>query len=364
MKIGRNDPCPCHSRKKYKKCCMRKTEGQRLAEALAETSSVVRKKGHIKQCLHPNKDECTETIIKSHAIQNNRILNRIAEDGCLITLDGISNLMFQDAQSKGRKITTMFTGFCSHHDKVLFQEIEDKEFSATPKQIFLLTYRTMAWHYHKKQEQAMQNQLLRQMMTEKGFPPTRSEEDSLLLEGLRLGLSDNETKKNEFDQALLTCNYEIVDFLVWEIPYEVRFAVSMQYEPSFDLEGKQIGNYEDQSQYLRSIYLNIFPLEGKSFCIWSWLSADNEMAAFAKQFMALETKDRENFLNNKLPAWTDAIVISPALWKKWGKPIQQGLIAHANFGALYQMHEIEDGGHPYQYMDTPWNLFDPITDIK
>lgn len=359
MKIGRNAPCPCNSGKKYKKCCLRKSEEQRLAEALMEASAAARKKGHIKQCLHPKKDECSETIIKAHAIQNNKILNRISENGCLITLDGISNLMFQAAQSKGRKTTTIFTGFCSHHDKVLFQEIEDREFTATPKQIFLLTYRTMAWHYHKKQEDALQNQLLRQLMTDKGFPPRFSEENSLLLEGISLGLSDNETKKNIFDKALLSCNYEIVDSLIWEIPYEVQIAVSMQYEPSFDLKGKRIGNYEDHSQYLRSIYLNIFPSDGKSFCVWSWLSADKDMANFARQFMDLETKDRESFLNNNLPAWTDSIVISPILWRKWGDPIQQGLIAHANFGTLYHMYEIEDGGHPYQYAETPWNLFDP-----
>lgn len=31
MKIGRNEPCPCNSGKKYKKCCMRKTEEQKMA---------------------------------------------------------------------------------------------------------------------------------------------------------------------------------------------------------------------------------------------------------------------------------------------------------------------------------------------
>ena len=31
-KVGRNDPCPCGSGKKYKKCCMAKDEAQRIAE--------------------------------------------------------------------------------------------------------------------------------------------------------------------------------------------------------------------------------------------------------------------------------------------------------------------------------------------
>ena len=30
--IGRNDPCPCGSGRKYKHCCMRKTAGRRIVQ--------------------------------------------------------------------------------------------------------------------------------------------------------------------------------------------------------------------------------------------------------------------------------------------------------------------------------------------
>lgn len=33
-KVGRNDPCPCGSGKKYKKCCAMKTPMQKLAEKI------------------------------------------------------------------------------------------------------------------------------------------------------------------------------------------------------------------------------------------------------------------------------------------------------------------------------------------
>jgi hypothetical protein len=32
MKIGRNDPCPCGSGKKYKKCCVNKLSEQEVEE--------------------------------------------------------------------------------------------------------------------------------------------------------------------------------------------------------------------------------------------------------------------------------------------------------------------------------------------
>ena len=37
-KVGRNDPCPCGSGKKYKKCCMEKDE-ERAAASRAETDT-------------------------------------------------------------------------------------------------------------------------------------------------------------------------------------------------------------------------------------------------------------------------------------------------------------------------------------
>lgn len=35
MKIGRNDPCPCGSGKKYKHCCLAKSQGMPLRDKWA-----------------------------------------------------------------------------------------------------------------------------------------------------------------------------------------------------------------------------------------------------------------------------------------------------------------------------------------
>jgi len=37
MKIGRNDPCPCGSGKKYKKCCLKKDELKKAISLPNET---------------------------------------------------------------------------------------------------------------------------------------------------------------------------------------------------------------------------------------------------------------------------------------------------------------------------------------
>lgn len=318
MKIGRNAPCPCGSGKKHKRCCLNKTNEQQLAEAIVDSMNNIKNEARIKQCLHPNHAECNGKIVKAHAIQNNRILNKITENGMLTTLDGVSHYMFQTSDSKGRGVTTTFTGFCSYHDKTLFQEIEDKDFTGSNKQIFLLTYRTMAWHYHKKQEQTMVACIQAEKMYAHGFDISKSEDSIDYLTGLKLGLEDNEIEKRLFDDALLNENYDCVRSIIWEIPYEISIAVSMMTEIEYDINGKQINDLlSDETP--KKIYLNIFPSAKKSFCIWSWLDASNDVyQPFSEQFLHLSTVDRENYLNNNLPRWSDAIVISPRLWNKWG----------------------------------------------
>lgn len=36
QKVGRNEPCPCGSGKKYKQCCLKETQGQALPSPLSK----------------------------------------------------------------------------------------------------------------------------------------------------------------------------------------------------------------------------------------------------------------------------------------------------------------------------------------
>ena len=44
-KIGRNDPCPCGSGKKYKKCCAKKALGPRKVTVQQSSASVTERMG-------------------------------------------------------------------------------------------------------------------------------------------------------------------------------------------------------------------------------------------------------------------------------------------------------------------------------
>lgn len=359
MKLGRNDPCYCGSGKKYKKCCWEK-DIKNLATAISKSADNLKNEARIKRCLHPNQHECDGKIIKAHAIQNNRILNKIAENGMVITTDGVSNLLFQGTDKKGRGIATTFTGFCKHHDKILFQEIEDKDFVCSEKQIFLLSYRTMAWHFHKKQEQVNANEIFTRKMQQQGFLPPKTKDRRDYIKGLSLAIKDNNIEKQQFDKALLSENYNAINCSIWEIPYEINFAVSTMIAIEHDILGNRINDLTKETN-IKTIYLNIFPGNGKSFCVWSWLKTNDKVYTnFAKQFLSLSETDRKNYLNNKLPRWSDSIIISPKLWDKWGQGIQEAFVSHANFDVLYRELEKAENLYAYTYMDTPWCLFEQL----
>jgi len=359
MKIGRNSPCPCGSGMKYKKCCLYKTEEYKFFEAVHNSQEKIKYKSRIQECHHPKKDECQGGIIKAHAIQNKRILKKVAEEGKIKTLDGVSHLMFQSSDTKGRKTATTFTGFCSYHDKIVFQDIEDKEFIGNEKQIFLFTYRTMVWHYHKKQEQNKANEIQIQNMEKQGYKV--SEENSIFA-AFNIGLIDNEIEKQQMDNILLNENYDDISFWLWEIPYEISFTVSMMHELEHNISGEEINNLLNIDLDVKKIYLNIFPANGKSFCIWSWRKIhDDSYKKFTEQFSKLDIKDRENYLNNKLPLWSDSIFISPKLWDKWGKTVQESLIIHANSSLIYQTFQQEDSYYTYESNESSWDFFQDIS---
>ena len=263
-KTGRNDMCPCGSGLKYKKCCLGKSQDQLAFESYVDAQKKADRAGRIKECLHPNHEECDGKIVRSHAIQNNRVLTALAENGEVILMNSLSPFGFQREQIRGRKVATTFMGFCSYHDKVLFQDIEDREFSCTERQVFLYTYRTLAWHCHKKREQAERRKYIKDAMTANGHAVRAQEDDMLFSVGLDLGLKDNERTKKAFDASLLAECYSDVESTVWRIPYVIDFAVSMMYELEYDIKGQKLVDMEED-EYAPSIFLNIFPCKNDSY---------------------------------------------------------------------------------------------------
>jgi hypothetical protein len=305
----------------------------------------------IKFCLYPDRSRCRGKLIKAHAIQNNRILSKLAEKGMLIAMDGRNALGQQYAHPIGRGITSTFTGFCQYHDKNIFQEIEDVPFLCSEKQIFLLSYRTFSWAFMKKLQQAKRNATRDRLHHHNQLSSTKANYQ---------GCIDNAKQKVFFDHCLLMNDYHAMESVVWTLDYEIAFTVSCMLELDYGIDGTPIDS-EHTPNYEHSIYLNVFPDDKNSYCIWSWRKEDGlYYEKFGKDFLALPMKDKKNYLNCTLPLLTDAIFISPRLWDSWGPEAQNRFVERANMDDLFAF-ALKDGyGRKYEYDEVPWNLFDSL----
>lgn len=313
-KIGRNDPCPCGSGKKYKKCCLGKEDNPEYSDITKFTDiyKSTRKAARLKECIHPDKSNCSEKIIGAHSIQNNKILSKIADNGMLYMPCPKPDLSFTLQNKYGRKEATVFSGFCGYHDKTTFQPIEDKNFIATEEQIFLYVYRAFAVEYHKKQESVRMHQI---MFSQK---PSAIDVPGITIEGktgFDMAVADFEKEKEFFDKALIDRRYDVLTSVVWEFDGFSNFAATAGETPMFDFDGKQIQNLLDPNVPARHVYTCVFPEKDKTYAIIAWLKEYDELFLPMKEkFDSLTEDEKKNYINNTIAITTENLVIKPSSW--------------------------------------------------
>ena len=299
MKIGRNDPCPCGSGKKYKKCCLGKADDVYYSNPLnlLDTYKKVRKESRIRQCLHPKSDECSEKIIGAHSIQNNKIIKRLSSNGIVYMPCPKSDNPFAQMTVYGRKEATVFTGFCGYHDKTVFQPIEDRMFDKSIQHIFLYTYRCFAVEYHKKQEVV---NMERNMFKIEPSLADMPDEDNPY-RGMHMAIDDLENVKKIFDTALLTGNYDVLSSVVWEFDQSVKFAGTGFEAMTNDLEGNKIQDLLNPNVSAKHIFVMVFPEGEKTYCIISWLKENDELfARYKQQLLSLSEEKRKIYIREPL----------------------------------------------------------------
>lgn len=313
-KIGRNDYCPCGSGKKYKKCCINKSDDLEFLDPsnFLKNYKMIKNEIKIKQCLHPNKEECSEKIIKAHSIQNNKILTKISDNGIVIMPYPKNDNPFAINTEWGRKEATTFTGFCGYHDNELFKPIENCDFDKSEKHVFLYTYRSWALGFHRK----MENTNLEKVLLEKRPSLMGETEFSDMFMGEKLAVKDLEYYKNIFDKCILDCKYDIFSYEIWEFDFAIKFASSGFGVLTKDLKGNTLQDLKNTQQNMKHIFCTVFPEGEKSYCIISWLKEDDSLFInYVQQLRELTYTQRKAYLNNFIPMECENIAINPTAWE-------------------------------------------------
>lgn len=324
-KIGMNEPCPCGSGKKYKKCCWLNNEQDLIStdiQTFRQQYKMLRKEARFKECLHPNKNECSEKIIFAHSIQNNKILSKISDDGKVFMPCPKPGTIFPVQLEKyGRKEATTFTGFCSFHDKTVFQAIEDYDFVGTEEQVFLYTYRAFAHEYHKKREAVRFEKAA--LIKQPGYYFALNK-NHYLTQGFDLSVIDFEKEKIHFDNAIINRDYSILTSFVWQFDGFSNFAASGGWAPAFDFDNNLVQDLLDSNVPACHIYINVFPENDKTNVIIAWLKIYDDIFSSIKQrFEKLTEIEKKNYVNNSLPLNIENIVIKPSSWENLSKEAKE-----------------------------------------
>ncbi len=353
-KIGRNDPCPCGSGKKYKKCCLGKEDNPEYSDIsqFVDIYKETRKAARFKECIHPDKCNCSEKIIGAHSIQNNKILSKIADNGMLYMPCPKPDLSFTLQNKYGRKEATVFSGFCGYHDKTTFQPIEDKDFSSTTEQIFLYVYRAFAVEYHKKQESVRMHQIT---LSNK---PSAANMQGITIggkTGFDMAVADYEEEKIIFDKALLEKQFDVLTSIVWEFEGFVNFAATAGETPMYDFNGKQIQDLLNPSVPARHIYMSVFPENDKTYAIIAWLKEyDTLFLPMKEKLDSLTDAEKKNYINNTIAITTENVVIKPSAWEAMPETAKQAFTIL--FLGMADMMALD--GKPYNRFEKPsFDLF-------
>lgn len=309
-KIEPNDKCHCGSGKKYKKCCRQKDIREQM-----DVIGIIRD-SKIKQCLHPDSKCCSGGIIRAHSIQNSKILKAIASDGKLLMFHPKLSQPFEEITEYGRGEATTFTGFCKHHDNILFEPIEDHMFDKSSKHIFLYTYRCFAKEYHGKKETALAAKNMEQALFKRNAEIHKTSSSTLnnYKSSCELSINDLNRVKDVFDKAILTENYNVLTSIVWEFNQSVKFAGSGFTILTKDLLGNNIQSCLNDIS--RPIFITVFPEEETAYCIISWIKDDDIVySELYQQLNKLTIDEQKAFITNILISNTDNIVMNPNSWK-------------------------------------------------
>lgn len=284
---------------------------KRLKFEFGDIIKQIRTKAQVAECLYLKKTECSEKIIKSHSIQNNRILNRISENGKVFQIKAEEAIFTSDMSSIGRKTATTFTGFCNKHDNLIFKCIEEKNYEPGDKeQEFLFAYRAFAREYIiKKTAKNYYKELIKCV----GYSPHLNG----VLDWTEFSIRELNKIKNYFYQSLINKKFDEIETKTVKLDKEYPIAVSSIFAPEYDFNSKIINDLSNKRVPLKDLFFTIFPEENKTYVLFSFFKKESESFDYLDT-QVLSKKDNEIIkkLNLLISCHCENFVYSPNRWKR------------------------------------------------
>jgi hypothetical protein len=339
-KIGRNAPCWCGSGKKYKKCHLGRERQAPLG--VQNILDQQRRAFTHRACLHPLAPaDCKGKIVEAHTIQRGGGLSRIARAGHVYGFVasyaqvGEQGLVMAPRLIGVRDAST-FTGFCGHHDQLLFRPIETQPIVPTPEQAFLLGYRGFCHEFFMKERVPAIVPLMREMDRGKDAH-AQSVIQSLAADFQHVNSvarRDGRTYKDLCDRVLLKRTFEHVTFLAFAFDRPPSVVCSSLYAPEFDFHGRRIQDLSAFERVAGLVAVTLTATAEGGIGLLSWVGEHPASTAFAASLAALPDADVPDALIRMVFESFENTFVGPAWWDALDDRVRKALLERMNEGGL------------------------------
>ena len=282
--------------------------------------STIKKQYYVNECFHEDTN-CSQ-IIRAHSIQNNRILKKISDNGDVlyprIKIGDSGTIVLLERE--GRKKATTFTGFCKYHDNFLFTPIEHGDYKKGDKeQEFLFAYRAFAKEYHAEKVSINSfNSILEESIESIELTQQYRQFFQHLKNNREKVLSGLVPIKKSFNDAIKEKNFDIIHTRSFEFFEEYHLAASSVLTIENDLQGGIINDFtkiNENIKYYRFLYLTVFPQEGKTYILLSFLKKDKKaFSSLMNQIQKSSLQRKKVIISNILAINAENLAVSPKKW--------------------------------------------------
>lgn len=270
-KVGRNDPCPCGSEKKYKKCHLDKPTQN--AYASGQIYRQLRKSFKRKKCLHPlaSRAACGN-IINAHTIQKSVVLSKIVDkSNHVLRFYGVEQEF--EVQRIGWRDASTFAGFCDKHDSKTFAPLEAKRFHGSKEQCFLIGYRSICYEMYQKGSAVLSLPLLRDALG-RGKSTTIALDIANMVgiqgEGVKRGEQDSIYWKKLADKTLLSNGFSSSHALIIQFEGDLSVVSSGAVTPTEDFDGNVLQVLHDLEALTEYVAYSVVVTRDGGAIVFSW----------------------------------------------------------------------------------------------
>lgn len=331
--MGPYEQCWCRSGKKYKWCHFRRDQQKPVNIFEIESKMIAElRKGY---CSHPDPatDPCSATIAKAHTVQKNGGLAAIAEASHVLTVKPTMKHMIEsEGNPFPRKIginaASVFPGFCSKHDTILFRPIEGKSVTFNKDTAFLLAYRAIAYERFSKEAQLRGTDSQREI--DRGLPFWNQAMIQMQIDGMvtgiHLGMRDVNRWKQQFDDRLLSGIRDDFHFLAIRFDQVLPIVACAAFQPEFDFQGNPLQQLGKEGATLDHVTVTVTAFEGQTIVVFGWIgNGQGPAEALAKSFLKVNDDRKADALVRLLFIQTDNLFLRPSWWDSLPHTDQQVL---------------------------------------